>query len=237
MNIRFLYMAAIACAAVFASCSDDDDSVAEMAYPTNSGTFVDERDGFEYHWVRYGNLDWMVDNGHYLINDETYCRVYPVNAGGGHTDYTDKTNWKKYGCLYTVSGAKMACPDGWRLPTDEDWQNLERYFGMSEKEAKSYEWRGMIAQNLLKASDDSTSIHLQLGGFYTESWNNWSSHFREWSVIGYYWTSTIDESKENGLYFYRKFMWNKDGVYRQSTSPEDMFFSVRYVRDAAQETE
>lgn len=235
MKNRFLYTVVIAVATAVVSCGSDDESVPEMAYPTDCGTFVDVRDGFQYHWVRYGTLDWMVDNAHYYIDDEAYCRVYPVGAGNGHTDYTDRTNWQRFGCLYNVSGAQCACPDGWRLPTDEDWQQLERCFGMSESAARSYEWRGMIASNLLKASADSTSIHLQLGGYYTESWNNWSSHFREWSAVGYYWTSSADESSDNGLYFYRKLMWNQNGVYRQSTSPEDMFFSVRYVRDVKQE--
>lgn len=234
MKNKLIYIAAFTFATLpaFIACSDDDDTVPKMVYPTQKGIFTDTRDGYVYHWVRYDTLDWMVDNGHYLIDDDAYCRVYSTSAGEGRTDYNDMTNWSKYGCLYTQSGAQMACPEGWRIPTDDDWQSLERYFGMSQKEAKAYNWRGMIAQNLMQNSEDSTTIHLQLGGFYAESWINWGSHMREWSVMGYYWTSTIDESKGNDLYFYRKIMWNKNGVYRQSTSPEDLFFSVRYVRRA-----
>lgn len=213
------------------ACSDDE-SVPEMVYPSAKGKFVDIRDNFEYHWVRYGDLDWMADNGHYYISNDAYCKVYSTSAGSGATDYTDMTNWKEYGCLYTLEGAEMACPEGWHIPTDKEWQSLECYFGMSEGQAESYEWRGMIAQNLLRNSTDSSTIRLQLGGYYAESWVNSSSHMREWSVMAYYWTSTQDKSKDNNLYFYRKLMWNKYGIYRQSTSTDDLFFSVRYVRNA-----
>ena len=38
------------------------------------------------------------------------------------------------------------------------------------------------------------------------------------------------KSEANG-YFYRKFYYGSDGIFRSSTAPE-MGFSVRYVRDA-----
>jgi len=35
----------------------------------------------------------------------------------------------KYGRLYTWSDAKTACPSGWHLPTDDEWQTLVDYAG------------------------------------------------------------------------------------------------------------
>lgn len=218
--------------AVFAACSEDDESRLQMPQSSAKGTFTDPRDGYEYRWVRYGNLDWMVDNAHYIIDNDAYCIIYSPSAGEGSTDWNDRTYWSKWGCLYTIEGANMACPDGWRIPTDAEWQQLEQEFGMSATDAATYGWRGNIAQNLLTDTSDSTAIHLQLGGYYAKTWVNTSSHMREWSTMGYYWTSTIDETKDNPLYFYRKLMWNKSEVYRQSTAGDDLMFSVRYVRDA-----
>ena len=232
MKLNKLYLPLFAAAILLSACSKDDETVPEMVYPSDHGTFVDERDGNEYHWVRYGNLDWMAENARYYIDNDAYCVVYSPSAGEGSTDYSDHSLLPEYGCLYNMEGATQACPDGWRLPTDEEWQQLEQQFGMSASQANSYEWRGMVAQNMLKKSDDFSTLHLQLGGYYTKTWVYTSSRMREWSVCAYYWTSTKDPSKENNLFFYRRLMWNKNEIYRQSTSGEDLMFSVRYVREA-----
>ena len=36
-----------------------------------------------------------------------------------------EVDFNEHGNLYTWEEALAACPEGWRLPTDEDWQNLE----------------------------------------------------------------------------------------------------------------
>ena len=41
----------------------------------------------------------------------------------------DETNCDIYGKLYTWKAAMTACPDGWRLPNDEDWYQLSFHFG------------------------------------------------------------------------------------------------------------
>jgi len=38
--------------------------------------------------------------------------------------------------------AEQACPDGWHLPTDDEWKQLEMYVGMSQSEAGNIGWRG-----------------------------------------------------------------------------------------------
>lgn len=236
--MRLKHIALIATAiATLTACSDDDGQIPSMPQSSAQGTFVDERDGFEYHWVRYGNLDWMVDNAHYYIDSDAYCLIYTNTAGTGTTNWNDWTNWQKYGCIYTLEGARIACPKGWRIPSDDEWQQLEQIFGMSTTDTKAYGWRGNIAQNMLAASADSTNLHLQLGGYYSERGSTSSSSMREWSVMGFYWTSTLDKSQEHERYFYRKLMWNKNEVFRHSTSSEDLYFSVRYVRDAFADNE
>ena len=230
---RLIYAALCAALLTAGACSDDDDDTTpQMVYGSETGTFTDPRDGFEYHWVRYGDLDWMVDNAHYHIDNEAYCLIYSKTAGTGSTNWNDWTLWEKWGCIYTLEGAIQACPPGWRIPSDAEWQQLEQHFGMSATDAASYGWRGNIAQSMLAYTADSTTLHLQLGGYYCERGSTSSSNMREWSVQGLYWTSTLDESKDNKLYFYRKLMWNKREVFRQSSSSEDMYFSVRYVRNA-----
>ena len=111
----------------FTSCSDDDDVPTSLIPASDKGVYTDERDGNEYQWVRYGNLEWMAENFRYDLRDEDYCRVY---SGDSRT-----LDPKVYGRLYTYQGAVNACPEGWRLPTDEDWQSLEMAMGMSASDA------------------------------------------------------------------------------------------------------
>lgn len=48
---------------------------------------------------------------------------YFLNAEEENDGYAEK-----YGLLYTYDAALKALPDGWRLPTDEDWKNWKQNF-------------------------------------------------------------------------------------------------------------
>ena len=63
---------------------------------------------------------------------------YFLNAEEENDGYAEK-----YGLLYTYDAALKALPDGWRLPTDEDWKKLETELYMDGDELGLLEqWRG-----------------------------------------------------------------------------------------------
>lgn len=210
----------------FVSCSDDDEAPKSKIPATEKGTFTDPRDGNEYHWMRYGNLDWMAENYRYNINDDSKCGIY--------LDKDKKAiDVNTYGRLYTHEAAEAACPEGWRLPTDEDWKNLEMTLGMSASDANKWDERGNIASRMLTRYDETCDLDLRLGG-YKDPWRAMgATGYLYWGVYGFYWTASKDteQGKGEGYYWYRKFIFNSESVIRQSTTNE-MFFSVRYVRDA-----
>ncbi len=93
-------------AAFCTACTDDDVNDNPVA-PTAEGTFTDVRDGVTYHYVTYGTLDWMVENGRYQIADPVVCSIYQdadtyYDASNGKLS---TRNLKTYGCLYTLEGA------------------------------------------------------------------------------------------------------------------------------------
>ena len=76
-----------------------------------SESFTDSRDGQSYDVVKIGGLMWMAEN----LNFETAGSFCPEG---------DSRNCKRLGRLYSWAEARSVCPDGWRLPTKEDFESL-----------------------------------------------------------------------------------------------------------------
>lgn len=78
--------------------------------------FVDERDGYEYETIKIAGRIWMAENLRFNIGEGTFW-------------YNNDEWYKNYGRLYTWQAAQDACPNGWKIPNDEDWINLLMHFG------------------------------------------------------------------------------------------------------------
>jgi len=70
----------------------------------------------EFRSVKIGTQTWMVEN----LNDP---------SKGGKCYGNDESNCEKYGRLYTWNEAMKACPTGWRLPSNDEWQTLVNFAG------------------------------------------------------------------------------------------------------------
>lgn len=220
--------AAILCCLPACSDDDDDDRAAKVS-SSASGVWTDERDGETYGWVRYGRMEWMTENFRYDLEDEGLCNVY-MDADEYESNPESTRNLPKYGRLYTLAGAQAACPEGWHIPSDEDWQELERVLGMSANDAAKSDWRGNIAHNMFSTQGDECDLNLLLGGYYTENINMGRSPWRFMGVYAYYWTNSLDTDKMGEYYFCRKLTYSRNSVCRMSIDPQKVKLSVRYVR-------
>jgi len=64
-------------------------------------------------------------NGAVTIGSQVWMsRNLDVNVPGSKCYDNDPTNCAKYGRLYTWDAAMSACPSGWRLPNNDDWNVL-----------------------------------------------------------------------------------------------------------------
>lgn len=87
--------------------------------------FTDPRDEQTYRTIEINEKVWMAENLRYkeVTNSFVYGQGIP-NSPISEYDYH-----QKYGRLYDWDSAEAACPSGWRLPTDGEWQDLISSFG------------------------------------------------------------------------------------------------------------
>ena len=74
--------------------------------------FVDERDGQSYEVM-------LLKDGNYWLSENLN---YQIEASWCYDDSLD--NCTRYGRLYSWSAAMESCPEGWKLPSDEEWKLL-----------------------------------------------------------------------------------------------------------------
>ncbi|MEC3905908.1 FISUMP domain-containing protein [Tamlana sp. 2201CG12-4] len=151
----------LVCFMCFFSCSNDDDNT--NVSPANQ--FTDSRDGQVYDIVTIGNQTWFAENLKYDIGDDTsVC----------YDDETD--NCFIYGRLYTGEAAQTACPEGWHLPSQEEWDTLIDYLG------------GISAAHVFfkpfaMQQGEPVGFNLLAGGWHFAG-------YQDIGVKGYYYTST-----------------------------------------------
>jgi uncharacterized protein (TIGR02145 family) len=130
--------------------------------------------GNVYNTVTIGAQTWMAEN----LKTTHYADGSAIPLVEGTSDWTALTETSKaycwyinstvnrdtYGGLYTwaaamngtassganPSGVQGVCPDGWHLPSDAEWKQLEMYLGMSQEEADNEDWRGTDEGGKLK---------------------------------------------------------------------------------------
>jgi uncharacterized protein (TIGR02145 family) len=106
------------------------------AQPNSHGLVYDIQ-GNIYHTVAIGKQEWFAQN----LKTEVF---------GSWCCFDDEKNCDTYGRLYCWYVAVDVCPNGWKLPSDEDWKVLEKHLGMDEEELNEEGLRGTIEGGLLK---------------------------------------------------------------------------------------
>ena len=204
-------------------------------FEKDSGTFTDERDNHEYKWVRIGNQIWMAENLAYaptVCGSTGNCGIY-VYDYQGTGNYGE--NYGLYGCLYDWETAQKVCPDGWHLPSDEEWMELEQFLGMPEKELDKGGIRGEDANVGGKLKEDGNThwnspntgstnevdFCARAGGLFDERF----SSFKE---ISSFWTSSKVPGEESAIG--RALYGNYKGIMRNVGSLNNCY-SVRCLKN------
>jgi uncharacterized protein (TIGR02145 family) len=184
---------------------------------------VDNRDGQIYKTIQIGTQTWMAENLNFATDTGSICYD------------NEPSNCDRYGRLYTWDVAIKVCPQGWHLPSDNEWQILERTLGMPENEINIQGYRGgknnIAGKIKSKENWDSTVVLVYEDiGFNALPAGNYGFHENSFGLLdcnAFFWTSTP---------FKNEFAWNRDIKYTDNTIYRSqkyrlIGFSVRCVRD------
>jgi uncharacterized protein (TIGR02145 family) len=136
------------------------------------------------------------------------------------------------------------CPDGWHLPSDWDWSNLEKEIandaGVLYSTAGEADWddewrtvnngyRGTHGKKMKSANANGTSKPADEGGFDALLVGRvLASSSNDFGTAAYFWSSS---SGSSSAAWYRDLKYSSEGVYRYNLGQRRGLHSVRCKRD------
>lgn len=209
--------------------------------------FVTDIDGNVYQTVKIGNQWWTAENlkvthfrnGDMIPHVEDDVEWYRLSTSAFCEYDNNPDNVDTYGLLYNWFAAidhRNIAPEGWHVPTDEEWKQLEITLGMSQLEVDITGHRGtdqgsQLAGNpdLWNAGELVNNTALGSSGFSSlpGGYRGFAGYFYNMGSNTYFWSSTHshrDSAAKRSLSFDRPSIYRANGGKRFG-------FSVRLVRD------
>ncbi|MFC1553348.1 fibrobacter succinogenes major paralogous domain-containing protein [candidate division KSB1 bacterium] len=222
-----------------------DNESKETTEEQTTGTVTDI-DGNVYETIIIGNQEWMVTNLKVTKyrNGDAIPNVREVSAwtslsSGAYCVYENtESNADTYGFLYNwfaVVDSRDLAPEGWHVPTDDDWKELEMYLGMSQSEADDTGGRGTNEGGKLKETgtahwltpNTGTTNKSGFSALHGGSRDATNGSFGNMGQCADFWSSS--ESSSDGAWG-RRLISSSAGISRSSMYKKNGF-SVRCVRD------
>ena len=235
--------------------------------------FVDARDGSVYEYVVAGTQRWMTENVHYLPSvsevgtgseddgqeNEKHYYVYGYSGTSVSEAYASSlsqaieavpagtNSYATFGVLYNYNAAQSACPDGWHLPSDGEWTQLEVYLQNNcfnsngivdcdlNRQTNNYTAKSLSSANLWCQSDYENTVGFMFNKNNTTGMSALPSGYRSSSSENFYglgkdayfWTATLTNGSEA---YGRSIGFTNDGLNR-SNYDKSNGLSIRCVKD------
>jgi len=212
---------------------------------TDKNCFMDSRDGQTYKTVTIGTQTWMAENLNYAYTDVPYKSGDNTSDSTSWCYNDDANNCSKYGRLYTWAAAmdsvgtwstngkgcgynktcsptypvRGVCPEGWHLPTEEEFETLFTAVGGQSTAGKVL--RSTSGWNSGNGSDAFAFSALPAGGRYN------SGNYNNEGINTYFWSSTELDCTDA---YYMDLYYGYGGAYLYNHYKLNGF-SVRCLRD------
>lgn len=188
------------------SCTD----FPEVPYSERVEPYLDPRDFYEYKIIVIGNQTWMAENMR-LTKDVSFTCLHG-----------NLQNCNKYGPLYEFTVANAVCPDGWKLPSNEEWETLVKNTGGTAN--SGYRLKAKTGWEHEGNGSDMYSFNALPGGFI----DNHNQSYYE-GEMALWWSSTELETSilARGIYYEK---WEGAEIVRVDT-PKTAKHSVRCLKE------
>jgi uncharacterized protein (TIGR02145 family) len=221
-----------------AATTSDYSSVVTTAACMNC---VVDYDGNVYETIQIGNQVWMAENlkvTHYRDGTEisteadwghtsTGAFIINDNAGIDGVFY----NW------YVVDDSRIVAPEGWHVPSDAEWKELEIALGMNQSEADETGFRGTNEGSVLageaelwnngtlinNSGFDSSGFTALPVGYYLYIYRN----FVDEGTDAYFWTA----SQGGDVHAWCRSLNYTKSKMKRNVDTFNYGFSIRCVKD------
>ena len=217
---------------------------------------VNDIDGNEYNTIQIGNQLWMAENlkvTNYRNGEPipkiSGCCDWEFLQSGAFLNYDDDENYALlYGRLYNwfvIDDPRGIAPQGWHVPSDDEWKELEMYLGMSQADADGGDATflrntGNVGQKLKSASgwyngiNNESDVDPEVIGTNESGFSalaaGYAGNYGLTFDMGYgviYWTST---DIIGGTAWRRGLGNGSNGVLRYNNG-KNYGFSIRCIKD------
>ncbi len=222
-------IASVLTAMIMTGCGSNRDG--DVEHSPASGTSEQTDESKE---VQIGSQMWMAAN----LNVDRFRNGDPIPNAKTNEEWeragqekqpawcyydNDPANGRKFGKLYNWYAAtdpRGLAPEGWAIPSDEDWNELVRFLGGRQVAGKQMKSKRGWDQNG-NGTNESGFSGLPGGA------RKWAGDFASIGKIGYWWSST-DDGPDTFIWT-RTLDYDRDTVFRGTTHMATGL-SVRCIR-------
>jgi uncharacterized protein (TIGR02145 family) len=213
------------------TCGSKDVHNASKIYGT-----IKDVDGNSYKTIQIGTQTWMAENlkttryrNNTQIPNTTDATQWTNLKSGARCSYQNQTsndcpNGKMYNWYAAVNSNKI-CPEGWHIPSDDEWETLSNYLGGEDEAGGKMKTTGTKYWYYLNigATNSSGFSAVASGGRYEEG------NFRHLGLDIHFWSSTGESNLSDKAYY--RDIDNTSGMLVRDTYPKYYGFYIRCVKD------
>jgi len=204
---------------------------------TGSEEHITDIDGNSYRTIQVGDQVWMAEN----LRTTRYNDGTPVPMIENYDEWAelslpayswynnDSLNGEAFGALYNayVIDSGKLCPDGWHVPSDEEWNALETALGGADVAGGALKEEGTDFWKPPNTSATNNSGFSARAGGY----RSYTGTFNLKRTYGFWWSSTRKSwYGDPPKFLFREMKYNDQNI-RRDLAEDKNGLSVRCVKN------